>query len=99
MDIIEKIREALKEVRDPEMGVNIIDLGLVYDIKVEDQTATITMTLTSPGCPVGPMIIDDIHFALEKFSELEKISIDIVWSPPWDASMMSEEAKDLLGIF
>jgi metal-sulfur cluster biosynthetic enzyme len=99
MEFIGQIRDALREVKDPELGLSIIDLGLVYDIKFENKTAAIIMTLTSPGCPVGPMIVDDIHFALERFPEIDKVNIDIVWSPPWNPSMMTEEAKDQMGIF
>ncbi len=97
------IRQVLKEhVYDPEIGINIIDLGLVYDIKVipEDRRAIITMTLTSPGCPVGPQILAAAEYWVrETFPQLKDVEIELVWSPLWNPSMMSDEAKDLLGIF
>ena len=95
----DKIRAALKDVIDPELGVNIVDLGLVYEIKVEEKNVDIKFTLTSPGCPVGPMIMDGIYNAVQQFEELGKVNTGIVWNPPWDPSRMSEEAKDQLGIF
>ncbi len=99
----EDIRQVLKEhVYDPEIGINIIDLGLVYDIKVlpEDRRAIITMTLTSPGCPVGPQILAAAEYWVrETFPQLKDVEIELVWSPLWNPSMMSDEAKDLLGIF
>lgn len=95
----DKIRNALKEVIDPELGVNIVDLGLIYEIKIEEKNVDIKFTLTSPGCPVGPMIMDGIYNAVQQFEELEKVNTGIVWSPPWDPSRMTEEAKDQLGIF
>ena len=99
----EDIRQVLKEhVYDPEIGINIVDLGLVYDIKVlpEDRRAIITMTLTSPGCPVGPQILAAAEYWVrETFPQLKDVEIELVWSPLWNPSMMSDEAKDLLGIF
>ena len=99
----EDIRQVLKEhVYDPEIGINIVDLGLVYDIKVlpEDRRAIISMTLTSPGCPVGPQILAAAEYWVrETFPQLKDVEIELVWSPLWNPSMMSDEAKDLLGIF
>ncbi len=97
------VREVIREhVYDPEIGINIVDLGLVYDIKVlpEERKAIITMTLTAPGCPVGPQILASTEgWVREKFPELEDVEINLVWSPPWNPSMMSDEAKDMLGIY
>jgi metal-sulfur cluster biosynthetic enzyme len=96
----EDIRETIRnEVYDPEIGLNIVDLGLIYDITVADNKADITMTLTSPGCPVGPELITNIRRSASRFDELEDIDIHLVFSPPWHPSMMSEEAKDELGYF
>ncbi len=96
----EDIREAIRnEVYDPEMGINIVDLGLIYDITVADSKADITMTLTSPGCPVGPELITNIRRSASRFDELEDVDVHLVFSPPWHPSMMSEEAKDELGYF
>jgi metal-sulfur cluster biosynthetic enzyme len=96
----EDIRETIRnEVYDPELGLNIVDLGLLYDIDVKDHKADITMTLTSPGCPVGPELITNIRRSLSRFDDLEEVDIKLVFSPPWHPSMMSEAAKDELGYF
>ncbi len=97
----EEIREVLQmNVRDPELMINVVDLGLVYDITVEDKAATIAMTLTSPGCPVGPMILGEAQrYVHQAFPELEEVNIDLVWTPFWNPNMMSEEAREEMGIF
>lgn len=97
----DEIREVIRAtVRDPELMLNIVDLGLVYDIEVEDKLATITMTLTSPGCPAGPMILGDAQrYVHQAFPELEEININLVWTPFWNPSMLSEAAREELGIF
>ncbi len=94
------VRETLRnEVYDPELGLNIVDLGLVYDVTVADNKADITMTLTSPGCPIGPELITNVRRSLSRFDDLEEVDVHLVFSPPWHPSMMSEEAKDELGYF
>ena len=94
------VRETIRsEVYDPELGLNVVDLGLIYDITVADKKADITMTLTSPGCPVGPELITNIRRALSQFDDLDEIDVHLVFAPPWHPSMMSEEAKDELGYF
>ena len=93
------VREALREVYDPELGINIVDLGLVYDVTLDKGTADITATLTSPGCPLGPEIVTNIRRSLSKFEDVDDVQVHIVFSPPWHPSMMSEEAKDELGYF
>jgi metal-sulfur cluster biosynthetic enzyme len=94
------VRETIRaEVYDPELGLNIVDLGLVYDITVGDSKADITMTLTSPGCPVGPELITNVRRALSQYDDLDEVDVHVVFSPPWHPSMMSEEAKDELGYF
>jgi metal-sulfur cluster biosynthetic enzyme len=96
----EDARETIRnEVYDPELGLNVVDLGLIYDITVADHKADITMTLTSPGCPVGPELITNIRRSLSRFDDLEEVDVHLVFSPPWHPSMMSEEAKDELGYF
>jgi metal-sulfur cluster biosynthetic enzyme len=98
----EEIRGVLQErVIDPELRMNIVDLGLIYDVAVtEEKTAEITMTLTSPGCPAGPEIITSVqreaHMA---FPDLEEVNIHLTWTPFWNPDMMSEEAKEELGLF
>jgi metal-sulfur cluster biosynthetic enzyme len=91
------ILEALKVVVDPEIGINIVDLGLVYDVKVEDGTATVTYTLTSMGCPLGPMIEGQMQAILETLPGLDDVKPQIVFRPAWSPEMMSDEAKAALG--
>src|SRR6478609_4224147 len=93
------IREALREVYDPELGINIVDLGLIYDIALENRVADITTTLTSPGCPLGPEIITNMRRVMSRFDDVEDTQVHIVFSPPWHPSMMSDDAKDELGYF
>ena len=94
------VRETIRnEVYDPELGLNVIDLGLVYDITVADNKADITMTLTSPGCPIGPELITNVRRSLSVYDDIDEVDVHLVFSPPWHPSMMSEEAKDELGYF
>jgi metal-sulfur cluster biosynthetic enzyme len=96
----EDVREAIRnEVYDPELGLNIVDLGLIYDITVGDHKADITFTLTSPGCPVGPELVTNMRRSLSRFEDIDEVDLHMVFSPPWHPSMMSEEAKDELGYF
>jgi metal-sulfur cluster biosynthetic enzyme len=97
-DVREVIR---KNVFDPEIGLNIVDLGLVYDVQVpEEKKVDVTMTLTSPGCPVGPQIISGVQtFVKHQYPDLDAINVHIVWSPLWNPDMMSQEAKDMLGFY
>ena len=95
----EEITEALRVVHDPEIGINIIDLGLVYDVDVRDPgLCDITMTLTAMGCPLSATIEADIVDALDGTPGLTDVNIHIVWSPPWNPSMMSDDAKIELGV-
>lgn len=95
------ILEALKEVEDPELGISIVDLGLVYGIEVEEKKVRVRMTLTSPGCPIGPMLQTAVHGTVTRvYPQAEDVRVDLVWNPPWDPyKMASEEAKDMLGIW
>lgn len=95
------VSNALYDVYDPEMGVSIVDLGLIYDIRVDEENRVeIDLTLTSPGCPAGPQIISDIKDTLEMYGEVKEVKVKLVWSPPWSPAMMSEEAQDeLLGYY
>lgn len=92
------VRDALLRVIDPEIGENIVDLGLVYGIEVERKTAKVTLTMTSPACPMGEMLLDDIHATLTQVlpGDME-FDIHLVWEPPWNPSMISAEAKQRLG--
>lgn len=98
----EEVRQVLQEkVIDPELAMNIVDLGLVYEVEVtEDAVAEVTMTLTSPGCPVGPQIIKSVQDeAQNAYPELDRVNVHLVWTPFWNPEMMSDEAKDELGIY
>ncbi len=95
----EQVGEALKNVYDPEIGINVQDLGLVYGVEIEGQTVHIDMTLTSPGCPLGPQIVRDVQRQVGALEGVEKVDVQLVWSPMWSPDMMSEEAKDELGYY
>lgn len=94
----EQIYERLKKVMDPELHINIVDLGLIYDVKTEGGNANILMTLTFPGCPLGAVIHKEINKKLSSIPSIKKINIQITFDPPWDFSKVSEEAKEELGI-
>ena len=101
-----KVRDILKTVFDPEIGINIVDLGLVYGIELEDseehegKKAVVTHTLTTPACPVGPMIRAQIEQAVQNLEGVDAVETELVFSPPWDPrEMCSDEAKFELGIF
>jgi metal-sulfur cluster biosynthetic enzyme len=96
----EEILEVLKPICDPELGISVVDLGLIYDIQVDGPNVKIQMTLTSPICPWGPELLDQVKQTVESLPFVQKAEIELVWSPPWDPrTMASEEAKMLLGIF
>ncbi|HLG70116.1 MAG TPA: iron-sulfur cluster assembly protein [Chloroflexota bacterium] len=98
MATTEEITEALKQVYDPELNINVVDLGLVYGTEQDDDgNVHITMTLTSPGCPIGPMVGEMVQDALAPLDGVKQVDVDIVWTPPWRPEMMSEEAKLELG--
>jgi len=97
-DLEAKVREALKKVVDPELRINIVDLGLVYDVREEGGVVEIEMTLTSPGCPLASVIDDEIKKVVGKVKGVKKLTLELIWDPPWTAEMMSEEAKAELGI-
>lgn len=92
------VRNVLQQVIDPEVGENIVDLGLVYNIEVTDNVAKIDLTMTTPACPMGEMLLDDIHATLSQMlPENLTFGINLVWEPPWEPNMMSSEAKQRLG--
>ena len=98
-DLQDKIVTMLRTVYDPEIPVNIFDLGLIYDVDVdEDYNVNIEMTLTSPNCPAVDFILADVQMKVESVEEVKKVDIDLVFDPPWDRYMMSEEAMLELGL-
>ena len=99
-DTREAVFEALKNVYDPELGLNIVDLGLVYDVQVHDDGGVdIQYSLTTMGCPIGPMIEDQMRSFLRGVPGVDEVRPEFVLRPPWTPEMMSDEAKAALGIF
>ncbi|CAG7641760.1 Fe-S protein maturation auxiliary factor SufT [Paenibacillus solanacearum] len=97
MEQTERLRELLKEVYDPELGVNIVDLGLIYDIREEPERIYVKMTLTTPGCPMHDTIIGAVRWVLTEHTDKSEVAIDVVWEPAWSPDKMSDEAKEALG--
>ncbi|MGH2876400.1 MAG: metal-sulfur cluster assembly factor [Solirubrobacteraceae bacterium] len=94
----ELVQELLHEVIDPELGVNIVDLGLVYGIEVTDAgVVEIEMTLTTPGCPLGGYLDDQIRGCLAQLPQVRAVSVELVWEPPWEPEAMSDAAREQLG--
>lgn len=94
----QRIYDSLQTVIDPEIGENLIDLGLIYDINVNNGIARITFTMTSYACPMSEMVIEDIHDTVSKvLHDGEELELDLVWEPAWEPSMMNAEAKARLG--
>ena len=94
----DKIINALKQVHDPEIPVNIYDLGLIYDIKQEEQHVDIIMTLTNMGCPVAGYLVESVEMAAKSVDGIETAYVNLVFDPPWNQNMLSEAAKLELGI-
>jgi metal-sulfur cluster biosynthetic enzyme len=97
--IREHVVEALRNVHDPELGINIVDLGLVYGVDVSGGTVHVTYTLTTMGCPIGPLIEAEIRQFLSGVEGVDEVEAEMVLRPPWTPEMMSEEAKAALGFF
>jgi len=93
----EQVYEVLKDVYDPEIPVNIVDLGLIYEVKINNDWVGIKMTLTAPGCPVSVYLAQQVRERLLTIPEVKDADVRIVWEPLWNPSMMSDEAKKLLG--
>ncbi len=94
----EKVIEALKEVYDPEIPVNIVDLGLIYEVEIDNGDVDVKMTLTAAGCGMGPYIAQQAEWAISELDEVEDVNVDIVFEPPWDPEKITEDGKKLLGI-
>ena len=99
------VRSSLKNVIDPEIGLNIVDLGLIYGVDIRDdgRQVVVNMTLTTPACPAGPQIIEAAHKEVKSLNsihpQLDEVNINLVWTPFWNPEMMTQEAKDELGFF
>jgi metal-sulfur cluster biosynthetic enzyme len=100
----DKVREALKQVIDPELFVNIVDLGLIYEVKIDEQTdgksnVAVEMTMTSPACPAGPQLLSQSQDVVSRLENVGEVDIRLVMEPPWTPDRMTEDARDQLGIF
>ena len=93
----EEITEALSNVIDPELGLDFVELGLVYDVAVDGGTVNITFTLTTPACPIGPQVTEQIEEFVGELEGVEDVNSSMVFSPPWSPDKMSEDAKFALG--
>ena len=93
----EEVLEALRQVEDPELGMDIVELGLLYDVEVEGPKVKVIHTLTSMGCPVGPMIQENIDQIARSMPEVEDVEVELTWDPPWSPEKMSDDAKFILG--
>jgi metal-sulfur cluster biosynthetic enzyme len=93
----EDVMEALENVIDPELGLDFVSLGLVYDVEIEDRDVHITFTLTTPACPIGPQVTEQMKEFVSEVEGVEKVFPKMVFSPPWSPERMSEDAKFALG--
>ena len=94
---VEDVQEALTNVIDPELGLDFVELGLVYEVEIEDGDVYVTFTLTSPGCPIGPQVSEQIEEFVSEVDGVQRVYPKMVFSPPWTPEMMSEEARFALG--
>jgi metal-sulfur cluster biosynthetic enzyme len=93
----DEVFEALRQVEDPELGMDIVELGLLYDVEVEGPKVKVIHSLTSMGCPAGPMIQQDIDSTARQVPGVEDVEIELTWDPPWTPERMSDDAKFILG--
>ena len=93
MDLKEKVIAEIKKIYDPEIPVNIYELGLIYNIDINKSDVKVKMTLTTPNCPVAESLPKEVKDSILEIKEVSKVDLDLVWEPPWDKSMMSEAAK------
>ena len=96
---VEQVREALKDVYDPEIPVNVVDLGLIYEMDVSDGNEVfVKMTLTAPGCGMGPYIAQQAEWAVAEIDGVEDVNVELTFDPPWSPDMLTEDGKTLLGL-
>ena len=93
MELKDKVISEIKKIYDPEIPVNIYELGLIYDISIENHDVKVKMTLTTPNCPVAESLPKEVKDSIKEIKEVNDVSLDLVWDPPWDKSMMSDAAK------
>jgi metal-sulfur cluster biosynthetic enzyme len=92
-----EVMEVLRQVEDPELGMDIVDLGLLYDVEVDDAKVKVLYSLTSMGCPAGPLIAQDIDNAVRQVEGVEDVELELTFDPPWTPDRMSDDAKFILG--
>jgi metal-sulfur cluster biosynthetic enzyme len=97
MPTVDEVTEALTNVIDPELGLDFVELGLIYEVEVDDGEVFVTFTLTSPGCPIGPQVSDQIREYVAELDGVERVHPKMVFTPPWSPDLMSEDAKFALG--
>lgn len=93
-----KIDDALRQIEDPELGCNLVDLGLIYSTEVAEDQVRVTMTLTTPGCPMHDSLVTGVQAALEAVEGVSRAEVEVVWDPPWDPSMMTPAGRALVGM-
>lgn len=93
-----ELKDILREVYDPEIGVNIVDLGLVYGVENDDGQIKVEMTLTTPGCPYGPQLLSEVNYMLRNAKGVRDVDVEVVWDPPWSMDMVSEEIRLDMGL-
>tara|TARA_B100001123_G_C14889889_1_gene859431 strand:- start:101 stop:397 length:297 start_codon:yes stop_codon:yes gene_type:complete len=93
MNLKEKVINEIKKIYDPEIPVNIYELGLIYDIIIKDKDVIVKMTLTTPNCPVAESLPKEVKDSISEIKDVKNVDLELVWEPPWDKSMMSEAAK------
>ena len=97
MATVEEVTDVLRDVIDPELGLDFVELGLIYDVEIEGPTVRVTYTLTSPGCPIGPQVSEQIEEYVSELDGVEQVEPVMTFSPPWTPERMSEDAKFALG--
>ena len=95
---LDEVKEALRDVYDPEIPVNVYDLGLIYDIQLNGGQVYVQMTLTAPGCGMGPYIAQNAEWRIAEIEGVEDVEVDMVFDPPWNPEMITEDGKKLLGL-
>lgn len=96
-NLAEHVASALREVIDPELGINIVDLGLVYGVHVEGGLVTVDLTMTTAACPLAEVVVDEARRRVEEIPGLARVDVRLVWDPPWSSARLSSDAKKVLG--
>lgn len=97
MATVDEVTDALRDVIDPELGLDFVELGLIYEVEVDEGNVSVTYTLTSPGCPIGPQVSEQIEEFVSEVEGVESVSSTMTFTPPWTPELMSDDAKFALG--